>query len=351
MIKPAASWTKEAGVYRESEVVALGALDTFEGDSINDTLWGQVTAGDGVITLDTVNDLVDMDTAVATDAAFLYHKYPIVRGVAQKIRIRHERNSPLAGRATAFSLIDTASTPVVNEYKSLLVDRSSWDDLEAAYDKSGGNEWWYDGAVWANPYAKMELALSLAVEYYVDFESTDTQFRFIYTRVSPEAMIVTTGWVNWSDVGALVDEYYVCIGDLDTLTAYGGFKLYQFSSYRTDTRKATMGAINIGRQKILRVPITENVESGASITWAYDVGAGWVTGKTLAQLKSDLVGSRPAVLNLEASMLSDGLGRPTFTPAGSLVGSPLNAGPGPALTSGLGDGRAPRRSHEDWRYL
>lgn len=83
---------------------------------------------------------------------------------------------------------------------------------------------------------------------------------------------------------------------------------------------ATMGQVTVG-ENIDQIPIAENNGAGSSITWDYNVGAGFVTGNTLAQLKTALIGTSPATLDLRANLVSDTAGQPSFNYNGQAIAS------------------------------
>jgi hypothetical protein len=95
--------------------------------------------------------------------------------------------------------------------------------------------------------------------------------------------------------------------------SYFNFKeSYQETPYLTSTVQITMGERTIS-DTIDQIPIVEENGSNCTITWDYDITSGtWVTGKTLAQLQTALIGTSPSTLNLRANFASDGLSNCRF---------------------------------------
>ncbi len=145
----------------------------------------------------------------------------------------------------------------------------------------------------------------------------------------------TIAWANTQDNPE--SNLWPIIGNAD-VNAVGTTYYHDYISWSNDTGTdysttspaATMGQIAVG-QNIDQIPIDEDNETGASISWDYDIGAGFITGNTLAQLKTALVGTSPVTLDLRANLISDGVDRAGFefngqTIAGAGGGSPMFGG-------------------------
>lgn len=91
---------------------------------------------------------------------------------------------------------------------------------------------------------------------------------------------------------------------------------FQSTPFLTTSPTATMGQITVGCE-ITNIPITVTVGGAATVTWDYDIGAGWVTGKTFAQLETALVGTSPSTLNLRSNHNSAGQAQAKFMLDGS----------------------------------
>jgi hypothetical protein len=75
--------------------------------------------------------------------------------------------------------------------------------------------------------------------------------------------------------------------------------------FLTTSPTATMGQITVGCE-ITNIPITVTVGSGGTVTWEYDIGAGFVSAGSLSSLETALVGTSPATLDLRSTHNSNG---------------------------------------------
>ena len=326
-IKAPTSWdTIPAGAAAVLDVLALSRIeDYFTGDTLDATNFGSVLSGGG--TAQQEDPGLHLETPVTAAAAIGYVKKVISKTVSNKYvsRTRSKRNG---GAGYPLFIQQSASAPVAGTTTALASKRvievaiSSVGSINILYWDSSNVVHYWNGTGWQLAvfnfagYADLDL-------FETQFETTADSWRIVFKDITTGTTIATTDYVTWAATRSTgADPLWHCTCDPFTnIYTFETVQVLFHENYSTSV-VTVKGSEAVGTE-ILDVPITENVEAGASISWRYDIGAGWVTGGTgsLADLKTALIGTSPATLDLEATFTSDGDAAASFDINGGVIGS------------------------------
>jgi hypothetical protein len=307
----AGSWTLATGVENNTgENIRLvnSFSDSYSNSSFDSTYWDLVTAASG--TAVETSTLALTAPAVA-DAAFAVTGSALNTAEAFTYEVRFKLDT-LVDHNTFFLLFDKATQPAAQAFNGG-VGIQQWVYVTSAgalkisrASNPGVFTFWDDtNKVWAGS-DTTAATLTTGTEYTFKLINDGTRF---YTELYTGASLtLSTAGTHWGSFFYDSDDTWLIVGDnytdqhkLDMQVTYSKIRI----PYLTTSPTATMGQIAVATN-IDELPITEDNGANGSITWDYDIGAGWVTGKTLAQLNTALVNTSPATLNLRAVLISDG---------------------------------------------
>jgi hypothetical protein len=325
------SWTLASGVENADESIRLedqrvlvelfdGALDTSD--------FGTLTASGGTVTIEdggkpVAHSVMTKGSGAAIAAIFLKSTFDETNPFRFEICVRSpEFNTAFAN----FLLSGYSADPTAGDVGTfqIFMNQLTASTAQLVYRDSGGTSQYWNGAAW------QAGSTSFTVPDYswhaIILSTNGTSWQIQWIDEDGDTNFTTTA-VTWANTQALGggESAYLVLG-ANQATGQGIFNVSSIERWSTQTEinylttspTATMGQISVG-EEIDQIPIAEDNESGSSITWDYDIGSGWVTGKTLAQLNTDLVGESPATLNLRANLVSDGVGRPSFNFDGQAI--------------------------------
>jgi hypothetical protein len=312
-----ADWTKATGLVADGAIVKL--TDIVNTDSFNDSslgaMWNSQTANSGTV-VETTSLL--MNSPSTTDASFICYEHDLTR--TNNYRVVVEAIALGVGPDGYYmALVDSATAPTPDSLVNFAVDLRAFSFPQASgvlgvvtYDSVHTLQYWnvQTSSLWQNAAATAHIDIFRGETWTFEIENDGTT---IYQRVYSDSA-TTDRYLNtyraWSTMEAETNQIWLCIGDFYDNTNDGAMRLTYFAhygDYLTTSPVATMGQITVGAE-IKRLGLFESCESGATITWRYDIGAGWVTAGsgTLSELETALVSTSPATLNLEAAFNSNG---------------------------------------------
>jgi hypothetical protein len=324
------SWSIATGLaYGENQTITMTGLvnsDSFD-DSSLDPMWNTSVFGSGAVTETT--HLV-INAPAGTDAAILCYDHDLTR--TNNYRFRVTGQSTGAGTDTNYTvLVDNASSPVVTTSGAFLTNvrlfsfPASGDPYAALTYTSGHVLQYFNPTLvgfWQAGAVSAQTDINKDEVWIFELENDGT-------TVSQSVIHPTTGvryaytYRAWSAMQAETNQIWACMGVPFTDTNSGAFIITNFEHYGdyfTTSPVATMGQITVGAS-ITHLGIFENNNAGCTITWRYDIGAGWVApgSGTLSELETALVGTAPATLNLEAAFNSNGTANCTLSLDGSAI--------------------------------
>jgi hypothetical protein len=304
-------WTLASGLITNDSTINMHGLvnsDSFSNSSL-DPMWNTSTAGSGTIVETT--SLV-LTTPVSADGALLCYDHDLTR--TNNYRVRATVNLTL-GHYYGM-IVDKATQPTVDaivtfaaNLRSFDYDSGGW--ASVTYDSGHTINYWNqtDNNLWVVAAGDAHAGLDLTNTFIFEIENDGTNiFKRVYDSTGEIQYLYT--YRAWSAMESETNAIWFCLGDAYNNQLAGALTVTNFEHYGdflTTSPVATMGQITVGAE-IKRLGLIVSCESGATITWRYDIGAGWVTPSsgTLSDLESALIGTSPSTLNLEAAFNSNG---------------------------------------------
>jgi hypothetical protein len=308
-----ADWIRASGLVTSDGMINMSGLvnsDSFDDSSI-DPMWNTVTAASGTIVETTE---IVLTSGSSSDGSLLCYAHDLTRTNNYRVRITAKSSPSNSGYYTM--LVDKSGTPVIASLATFALDLRAFQFdtgglTTIAYNSSHTLQyWWQDSAtLWQSSANATHSDIDRDEVWTFELENDGTT---IFQRGinNTTDVIYAQAYRAWADMESETNEIWLCFGDAYSDAVNGVLTIYNFEhygDYLTTSPVATMGQITVGAE-IKRLGLFVSCESGGTITWRYDIGAGWVTpaSGTLSDLETALVGTSPATLNLEAAFNSNG---------------------------------------------
>ena len=315
-----------AGLQASGDVLSLDNLvvsDLFEDASLDPALWGTyLVQGSGSASITEAGGKVSVITTADSSVAMFYYKQILSPRASNKWRVRFKVSSPNFF-IMALALLQEAGTPTpggTNAKSVSALEIDSTGQISASVWLQNTLRYYWNG-IWQTAWSGVD-GVSADEQRVVEYENDGTSlFMRIYNADCSECLFSRSA--AWSVLKDESDNLYVYLGDPYTTIQHGQLDVHEFFHYGPYPTglAASMGPINVGAV-IEHIPIIENTEAGASITWRYDRdGAGFVTPGTgtLAELKAEAEGVYFNTLDLEATFTSDGKAGASFDINGGVL--------------------------------
>ena len=326
-LKAPSAWdTVPAGLAASGDVLALDRIEDKFNDGILDAAnFGALAAGNGTVF---ENEALELNSPAAIDAGAIYLKTSISK-VADEIYTYRWR--PQSGTHYPIFIQQSAGAPIIGNGATLAAIRviavylATPTTLGIFYIDNLGVAQGWNGSAWGPALPTIaSVGLGTLYEAQLEVDSANARWRIILRDITYSTVITTTAWVLWANTrntgsGVL----WFGSGDFYNDVISGKMIVSSFrNQFKPGPLVATMGEISGGGTPIDDIPITESVESGATLFWKYNLNRTGLSGaKTLAQLKTDLVGQTFNYLDLESTYTSDGEAAASFDINGGVIAS------------------------------
>ena len=305
------NWTLDSGLTSEDSRLSMSRYaELFDGYTIDTANIEIMTNANGKATQ--VGGALRLYSPTAVDAASFYYKTAVNVAQADVTKLRE----------SLFEIVDinypllvvqgiTGALPLVNDMSaSVLVTIRADDVFRIEYRDTGGTtyRWNETTGAWTTSAVDIPTGVDYTHGYDVRLVKTSTTWVIKIKDMNTGVTIADTApvpiaWSNTLDNGK---AYYIASGDPFTSFArIQGMVTELSTNYPLSAVQATMDALTLNGGMITDIPFVETNAEGATITYDYNIGAGWVTGLTLSQLTTVLLATTPATLQLRVSIVSD----------------------------------------------
>lgn len=294
-------------------------FDAFDNASLDGGLWGTLLAGSGEAS---ETRGLFLKTVIGTDVGAFYYKTAFDRTATQTFTAEYVRHSQGAGgNMPIIVILRVNTTPAAiaqagtTQLFGILVNTVGQVSIFRIKSVGPTKEYW-TGAAWGVQTTLATVTLNKVYKYELSLDGTNWQF--IIRNYDGTAFYIGPASPLSELVADTTDEW-LCFHDIynDANSGEGRY-LAVYQPYITTAITATMPSIAVART-IDALDIVEGNDTGASITWGYDIGSGLVSGLTLAQLKAALIGTNPATLSLIATMTALANARASFAFDGNIL--------------------------------
>jgi len=332
-LKSPSDWTLSSGLRPDGDTLGLNNLiaeDRFDDSNINTSLWGtSIVQGGGLAAISEDSKKLNIKTTASNSGAIAYYKAVLSPRATKKWRINFSICTPEGGIITS-ALVQDVIDPYVDSIGN--IQDKELAEIAVSYtggvyfgywNTSGQRYYWNSGTGWS---INQDFAYHGILEknFVFEFENNGVDLIFRILK-SDESEILVNASISWSSVRVETDDLYLYTGDPFSNMWYGEMDILRFKhigDYPAG-QVAIMGETEIGTF-VDQVPISESLETGASIKWRYSKdGNGFVMpgAGDLVDLKEAVEGVYFNTLDLEAAFATDGLAFAAFDVNGGVLGS------------------------------
>lgn len=339
-LKDLDQWIRAAGVVLFGDSIGLEdrrlVNDDFN-EAFDPAQWSSGLNGNGSVIAEIPLKRAYCFSSAAADAAMLIDDNIFDPAAEWAIEV-FMSGSPQGATVDQFALFFDSSTPAPMTNAAFTAGRGIgiFGNL-ITYQDTSDSLWSWTGTLWVN--SAVALSYHIGIMALISYDDSGTMKWKIMAWDTQGNLQDETDGVPWASLNIKgANDWYGFMGTprIDVPQAsvavmhYNRYGEPNRFKYLNTSQVSTMGQIIVGRE-ITTLPI-----SGVGLLGLdYDIGAGFTSGKTLAEAKADLIGTTPATLNLQAVHNSDGFEQASFEYNGQIITGTNGAAASPLFGGGI----------------